>query len=547
MRKYVLPALTGLCLLALPAATRAADAKTAGPSVVVRIEPVDDLLADLRYLGGLTGRDELVKQFEALVRSKAGTKGLDGIDLKRPLGFYGTVGAQGFDSSGVLMVPVADEKAFLTILENLNLKPQKGKDGLYTVQAENALAPAVYFRFANGYAYATALNEAVIDRAALLPPAQVLPPGRGGLAVATVHVDRIPENIKQLALGQLGLRLADLRDRSFKGETKAENEFWKQAFEELAAIVRAVLRDGRELTLRLDVDRAKQDLALEVTADAATGSKLATSLAGLGDVRSRFANLLSKDAALQGLVRLTLSEALRDALRPVIDESIARTLDRSENQERREQAEGFFKRLKPTFDSGEVDAVAVLRAPAGGGAHTLLLGYKVKDGEAVDRAFHEVVKGLREGDRARIKLDADRAGSVNIHRLDVQQDFDENGRQAFGDNPLYLAIGPDAAFLVFGADGAETVKKALAAGSAAAEPLRLEVSMARLAPAIAIDRKDTSGAVVKAARGAFGDDRDADRVRVVLEGGKAFRLRLSMKGQVLKFISQLDKAEQPEK
>jgi hypothetical protein len=546
MRKYLVPALAVLCL-ALPAAARAADAPPAGPSVVVRIEPLDDLLADFRYLGGLADRDELVKQFEALVKAKAGTKGLDGIDLKRPLGFYGTVGAQGFDSSGVLMVPVADEKAFLALLENLNLKPQKGKDGLYTVQAENTLAPAVYFRFANDYAYATVLNEAAIDRAALLAPAQVLPPGRRGVAVATVHVDRIPENIKQLALGQLGLRLADLRDRSFKGETKAESEFWKQAFEELGSNIKAVLRDGRELTLRLDVDRTKNDLALEVTADTKPDSKLAANLADLGAAKSRFAELLGQDAAMQGLARVTLSEGLREALRPVIDDSINRTLDRSENQERREQAERFFKALRPTLDSGDVDAVAVLRAPAGGGPHTLLLGYKLKDGEAVDRAFHDVVKGLREGDRSRIKLDADQAGAVKIHRLDVQQDFDEKARQAFGDNPLYLALGPDAAVLVFGADGPATIKKALAARPGAAEPLRLEVSLARLAPAIAIDRKDSTGAVVKAAREAFGEGRDADRVGLVLEGGKSLRLRLSMKGQVLKFVSQLDKAEQPEK
>ena len=536
MRKYLLPALTALCLLALPAATRAADAKTAGPTVVVRIEPLDDLLADVRYLGTLADREELVKQFEALVRAKAGPKGLDGIDLKRPLGFYGTIGPQGFDSSGVLMVPVADEQAFLALLDNLNLKPQKGKDGLYTVQAENTLAPAVYFRFANDYAYATALNESAIDRSALLPPAQVLPAGQGGLAVATVHVDRIPDGIKQLALGQLGLKLADLRERSFKGETKAESEFWKQAFEELAGTVKTLLRDGHELTLRADLDRKNQDLTVEVTADGKSSSKLATSIAGLAETKSRFAGLLSKDAALQGLVRLTLSKELREALEPVIDESVARGLAKSENQERREQAERFFKALDPTLKSGDVDAVAVLRAPSEGGAQTLLLGSQVKDGEALDRAFRDLVKGLPEGDRARIKLDADEAGSVKIHRLDVQQDFDEQARQAFGDNPLYLAFGPDAAFLVFGADGVETIKKALASRPATAEPLQLELSLARLAPAIAVNRKDTKGAVARAAREAFGEDRDADRVRLVLEGGKGLNLRFRMKAPVLKFI-----------
>src|SRR5262245_44102177 len=324
MRNSVLAALAALGLLALPAAARAADAKPAGPSVVVRIEPLDDLVADLRYLGTQADRDELVKQFEGLVKAKTGPKGLEGVDRKRPLGFYGTVGTQGLDSSGVLMVPVSDEKAFLGSLENLGLKPEKGKDGLYTVQAENTLAPAVHFRFANDYAYATVLNEAVIDRGALLPPAQILAAGRGGLAAATVHVDRIPDNIKQLALGQLGLRLADLRDRSFKGETKAESEFWKQAFEELAANVKALLRDGNEVTLRVDVDRKNQDLAVEVTADARPDSKLAANVARMGEAQSRFAGLLSKDAALQGLVRCTLTEELRRALQAVVDDSVSR-------------------------------------------------------------------------------------------------------------------------------------------------------------------------------------------------------------------------------
>jgi hypothetical protein len=547
MRKYVLPALVALGLLALPVVTRAADAGGAGPTVVVRIEPLDDLLADARYLGALADRDELVKQFEGLVRAKAGPKGLDGIDLKRPLGFYGTVGPQGFDSSGVLMVPVADEKAFLALLDKLNLKPEKGKDGLYTVQAENTLAPAVYFRFANDYAYATVLNESVIDRSALPSPNQVLPAGRGGLAVASVRLDRIPDGIKQLALGQLGLRLADLRDRSFKGETKAENEFWKQAFEELAEDVKLLLRDGHELSLRVDVDRKKQDLTVEATADGKSASKLATEVVGLGEAKSRFAGLLSKDAALQGLVRLTLPEELRRALQPVIDESVDRSLAKAANEERRGQAERFFKALEPTFKAGDVDGVAVLQAPADGGAHTLLFGAAVKDGEAVERAFRALVKGLPEGDRSRIKLDADEAGSVKIHRIDAQKDFDEQGRRAFGDNPLYLAIGPDAAFLVFGAGGAEAIKKALAVEPAAADPLRLEVSLSSLAPAIAINRKDTKGVVAKAAQEAFGQDPDADRLRLLVEGGKALKVRFSMKGPVLKFVSQLDRAEQAEK
>ena len=63
----------------------------------------------------------------------AGDKGLEGIDTKSPFGIYGSVGADGFDSSAVGMIPVANEKAFLDLLERLNLKPEKDEGGVYTV------------------------------------------------------------------------------------------------------------------------------------------------------------------------------------------------------------------------------------------------------------------------------------------------------------------------------------------------------------------------------------------------------------------------------
>jgi hypothetical protein len=547
MRRYVFPALALLCLPTLPAVTRAAEGKPAAPTVVVRLAPLDDLLAGARYLGTLADREELVKQLEALVKTKAGPKGLNGIDPKKPLGFYGTVGAQGFDSSGVLLVPVSDQKGFLDLLQELKVKAEKDADGVYKVTMENALSPPVYFRFANDYAYITLLNAAVLARANLPRPADILPAGGSGLLSAAVHIDRVPENIKQLGLEQLGLRLADLRDRRFAGGNDAEKEFWKQAFEELGNEVRALVRDGRELTLRVDVDRQAGELAVEATVDARPDSRLAKTIAGLGQDKSLFAGLLGKDAALQGLVRLTLPEDLRKALQPVIDNALARGLEKEPDPERREKAKRFLDTLRPTLQAGEVDKVVVLRAPAEGTTHTLILGIRVKDGEAIDRGLHDLVKSLPEGDRDRFHLDAEQVGGVKVHRVDVQRDFGDKARQAFGDNPLYLAIRADAVLATLGGDGLGALKEALAAAPAATAPLQLEVSLAKLAPAIAIDRKDGKGDVAKAAREAFGQERDADRVRLALEGGKVLRLRFGMKGGVLRFISLLDHNERAEK
>jgi hypothetical protein len=194
-----------------------------------------------------------------------------------------------------------------------------------------------------------------------------------------------------------------------------------------------------------------------------------------------------------------------------------------------------------------MDCAVVLRGSGEGNAQTLLLAGRVKNGPAIDQAFRDLVKSLPAGDKERIKIDADQAGAVRIHRLEVQQDFSSKTRQAFGDNPAYLAIRADAAFLVLGGNGLEALKTALAAAPAASGALQLEIAMSRLAPAIALDRKDDKGTVAKAAQEAFGQERDGDRVRVAIEGGKTLQVRFSMKGGVLRFISLLDQSERAEK
>src|SRR5262245_57417550 len=137
MRSRLFPGLplAGLVLaLSAPAPARAPvpDKKPESkPAVVVTLKSLDELIADARYLFALVDKEEEGKQLEKFLKSKTGPKGLEGVDPKKPIGLYGTLGTKGLaDSHGVLLLPIADEKAFLKMLENLDLKPEKGKDGL---------------------------------------------------------------------------------------------------------------------------------------------------------------------------------------------------------------------------------------------------------------------------------------------------------------------------------------------------------------------------------------------------------------------------------
>jgi hypothetical protein len=531
------------CLVVLPLPLRAADAKegkSAGPTLVVRLQPIDTLLGDAKYLAAFADQEELVTQFQGLLKAKTGSKGLEGIDTKRPIGLYGTVGSQGYDSTGVVMVPVTDDKAFLDLLGRLNLKADE-KEGLYTIKLENVPFD-VYFRFANGYVYGTVRDAGAVAKDALLPPADVLPPEQMGTMSITLRLDRIGDKLKQLALGQVGLRLADLRDRKFAGDTEAQKEFWKTAFDDLGNRIRDVIRDGEELDLRLDVDRKAGDLAVELTLRAKPGTKLGTTIADLAKTRSLFAGALADGAALQALASLTLPEEMRTKLDAVIDDDLAKSLQKEADPGKREVATRFFKALEPTLKSGALDGTVVLRPTADGKHYALLLATRLKDGAGLDKAIRDLVPSLPAGDRDRFQLDVETVGKVKVHRIGVQKDFDAKAQQAFGDNPAYVAVRDDALFVALGPDGQAVLKEALAAQPGTAAPFQASVSLLGLAPAIAAERKDDKGTVARAAQDAF-KDKGSDRIRVSVDGGHVLKVRFAMKAPVIKFVSDLDKAE----
>src|SRR4051812_46430917 len=188
MRQRLLPGLFVLCLLAVPAAARAADPKPAEPTLIVRLESLQELMGDAEYVAGFFDEEKINGQTPAeLIKQTGGIlttgKGAKAVDAKKPIGLYGTPGPNGTDSAVVLMVPVADEKAFLDLLGGFKVKAEPDKDDktLYTLTAEQFPQVPGYLRFASGYAYATAMNKENVAKGALAAPAAVLPAGQTGL------------------------------------------------------------------------------------------------------------------------------------------------------------------------------------------------------------------------------------------------------------------------------------------------------------------------------------------------------------------------------
>jgi len=534
MRARLVPALALLCLIGVPTAAFAApapeDDKKAKPAIVVQVQSIDELMANFKYLATLAGQEEVAKQFEGLLKSMTGPKGLEGIDTKRPIGLYGSIGPNLTDSTVVLLVPVADNKAVLDLLQRLNVKVEEGKDGVFSASEENIPFP-IYFRFANKHAYVTINDAANIAKDKLLDPAKVLTAKATNVLTASLNIDAIPANLKDLAIQEIEQGIANLKEQKDPGETDAQHKLKGQILDEVSKQVIALIKDGGEVSLSLNIDRAKHDLSLEFSLSGKPDSKLAVSIADLGKAKSLFGGLIGKDSALNGLINVALPENVNKLLGPVIDEGIKKALEEEKDKAKREQAAKVFKALEPSLKAGELDVAFDLRGPSDKNLYTLVAGLKLKEGEAVEKLVRDLVKDLPEADRAKIKFDAEKAGSVKIHRIDVQKDLDEQLKQLFGDNPIYVAFRSDAVFVGAGEKGLSALKEALVAQPKAAPPFRLEASVARLVPLFAKDQK----AILKAAEEAF-KEKDSDKVRLVVEGGKALKLRLDAKAQIVKFI-----------
>jgi hypothetical protein len=536
-------ALLGLALL--PAAARPDEGKEAKtdkadkpdkPTVIVRLAPIDRLTADLGYLAELAGKEDVPKQITTLVKRLTGPDGLKGVDTKRALGLYATIGPVGLDSKAVALIPVADEQAFLATVKKLaGSDPKKEEDGSYSLELPDGRIPPLYFRFVKKYCYLTIQDKEAIDKEQLLEPAEVLAADKVGLLSVTVNIDRIPANLKQLALGQVDLRLAKLGDEMVEGETKAQAQFRKAVLNDVSARIKSVLREGGPVEVRLDLDRQAGDLTFSASLAGKAKTKLAEAIAELGKVRSLAASLAGEDSALSVYLDAALPAKVRAALAPVIDEGEKKALTEAKNRGRRELLAAVAPAIKPTLKGGELDGGLDLRGPGAGGIYTAIAGIKVQDAATIDKTLRKLAGDLPPEQRDLIKLDFDKVGAVSIHRLKPAR-VEKETQEILGDNPIFLAIREDALFLAGGEKGLEALKEALGTAPKPGRIAQAELAAARVAPLL---EKENKGAV-EAAKKAFGNDKDSDRVRVTVEGGDALRLRLAVKTGLVKFLGLLD-------
>lgn len=534
-KRPIFAVLLGLTAM-LPALVRAADEQTPKsdkPAVMLRLASIDQLRGDFRYLGDVLGEGEKAKQLDELIKSKLGEKGLEGIDSKKPIGAYGWVGPFGIDSKVVLLLPVANKKAFLDLLsDTLDVKPEKGDDDVYTMSVEK-LPFAIYFRFANDYVYVTGRDKEVLDKDKLLAPAVALASGQIGVASLEVNIDAIPDDLKEKALAGIENQLAGIKEQEMQGHTEAQKKFRDAAVDELSAQLKSLFKHGGATTLRLDLDRKVGDVALTVSVAGTPGSPLANTIRDLGQIQSWTASLLHSDSALKGELNVSLPQKLRELLVPALQDAEKQMLAKAQDDNQRQVLKPLLEGVMPTLKAAELDTALDLRGPTAKGLYTLVAGIKVKDGSKMERSFLKAAARFPQV----IDLDAEKADQINIHRIKLGKDLKHDARRSLGDNPLYVAFRGDVLLLGGGENGLGALKEALTTTPRTGKVMELQLALARVAPLF-----DNAGQA-DIARQVFGEGKTGDRARLSVEGGKALTLRLTLKAKLFDYFNRVEKAK----
>ncbi len=511
--------LAALAFLCIPTTTLAAD-----PPIVFQTQPPGRILDDVRAVAKILGGDKAVKEVNDRIKEKLGEKGLEGLDLNRPVLGYVSFAKKIEDVVAVVAIPVAGEKEFLALIERVaDVKPKLGENGLYElpIGKDNV---KVLMRFNAQHAYIAIGKDPAfdLDTKVLVAPAKLYNPEEKALAAVRVHFDRLPRELRdQIADGLNDLKkfLDDLRlpaDASAPAR-KAVDELVK-----LGTRYADLLKDAESAGARVILDINTGEAAVEIGLTGKPGSALAKVIAARQPNTNKFAGLITPDTVAGLKLQLPL-------FAPEIQNAVTIGLEAgqkslAENAPPQFQAviDETFKGLIRTVKDGEFDLALSLRGPDKDGLYTVVGAVAFEDPAALEKELRDLFKKeLPPMYRGIFNLDVAKVGKTNIHQAKIGGLLPLTVQKVFGEEAsLTFAFAPNGIFVAFGPDAVNTLKTALEVKKAPSPPFEVVMNPARL-------KKFTTALGLDLPQDFGKEDKLFSTWALTLDGGKELRLRLS--------------------
>jgi hypothetical protein len=475
----------------------AGPATAGGPVVVLQVRPVDDLLVTLKTAGRNFLPQPLLGEFGRTILGRLEAQTLHGIDAKKPLGVYVTVdeGMLTGDLSKtaiVFLVPVSDEEKFGNYLTGIGWELNKNDDE-YSAKVPNVPIP-VGVRFRKGYA-AVYTAPAKMDAGILLDPGDVLNAKETAALALHVHMDRWPDALKKQFLTAFTRNMDQTVDNYKKqlaaGDGAATTERiridtalrttrWGQRW------ITQLVADGREISVRVDLDPKTGVLASEWLLQARPGSELAQSIAEIRPAGNDFAGIVTPDSAAHATIRAPLF--ISDFKEMLLQ--LMRTYQQHAREDKSPEARNggatlvieASKALARSIEADHLDIAASLRGPDKNDQFTAVGAFTLSDTAEFDKALRALIKVATPDELPHIKFDAFRVLGTAVHEFEVGDRLTPQVQKVFGKCSVFVALAPDAVYASFGPQGKDAITEIMSArrDPKPAPVARAEVSGSRI-------------------------------------------------------------------
>lgn len=512
------------------------------PSMQIRLRSLTELLNKAEYVANLFDQGETIRGIKALLfLSRLQGKGVEGIHPDRPLGAYAFFKPDVIDSSVVLLIPIANQEAFLKLLkERLNLKVDKEKEQMYKLAVpEDLPLPAIgidhlYVRLEQDYAY-VARYETDLDPKRLIPAKTFF----GGDDKATISValrlDHLSNDLKKFVLGEFEMNIEEgMRNDPPPDEVGKLLAPWFK--NQLMNALQVSVLDASELRLQLDIDEKKGELIGELSVTPVADSLLAQNLRTFAKRQSLPAGIvqIATPSAVSAGIHWGLTPLARREFAQVAEQIAAEVVKKAAPEER-DLVEGLFKAILPTLQAGEGDLMAALLPADRQGRHKLLAAATVQQGPAIEKYFKSIAPILSTVELADFSFDREIINGFRIHKV-VINGLPERAEQVFGTSTLWLAV-TERCVVVSIEENGELLRTALKQGRPVSVPLLgLHASAAELLPVLAPHlRPDEIKALQKEA---FGDNPPPRRDQLSLQvtAGEKLTIRIQAHGPAIRLL-----------
>jgi len=525
------PVILGVAALAFfaPGTSRAQNAVK--PTFVIRVASIDTLMGHIFQVAKAIGRESEVQLAEALLKNFTGGGGIEGLDTKKPWGMYGKIGPGGIDSEGVLLLPIADQKKFLAFLEKLGQKAEE-KKGIYTLNIDQSPFP-LFFRFEKGYLWGTIRDEKSIDPATLPATEEFLAASKTGAMSLTFDFSAIPDEIKKMVVGQIEVAMGQAKEKAISEKNPIKRKGQLVGAEAAGKTIVQVMNEGGELALKMDLEKATNDLVMELSFSGKPGSLLAKDMASMGSRKGVSGGLVGPDSAYYLGMNFGLSESFAKLISESYNQGVADALANETDEKKKEWGLKLSEAFRKLVSSGVVDYGADIRGPGANGKYNIIAAVGFPDARKLESVIRELRNEVPELAQV-IQLDVAKTEKVTIHRIAVEP-LPKEISDLVGNTPILVGFSDEAVYFGLGSEGQKNIEKQAEKGKTAAPLFAFDMHLANMVNILS----KTDPKMIAAAKKAFDGKSGSDLIEVKVASGEKLVVRASMRTQVIAFFSLL--------